>query len=162
MDKSEFEKIFKSHAESIHNYLFFLSGNTVLAKDLTQDTFLKIWDKRDEIQVSRVKGLLFSIAKNLYLDNHKHQKVKYKYWSSYVEKYEQEDPEFLLVKKEFHNILLNAIESLPEGPRIVFLMSRIEKLKYKEIAQRLNLSVKAVEKRMSIALRTLHHLHKKI
>ena len=54
--------------------------------------------------------------------------------------------------REFENYLNQVLESIPEHERVVFLMNRIEQLKYKEIAERLNISVKAVEKRMSKAL----------
>jgi len=64
-------------------------------------------------------------------------------------------PQFELEEKEFEEQLNNSISALPEGCREVFLMNRIDKLKYTEIAERLELSVKAVEKRMSKAISIL-------
>ncbi|MDI3526002.1 MAG: hypothetical protein PWR03_185, partial [Tenuifilum sp.] len=57
--------------------------------------------------------------------------------------------------EQFNQQLQDAIASIPEGPREVFLMSRIDELSYHEIAERLGLSVKAIEKRMSVALKVL-------
>ena len=66
-----------------------------------------------------------------------------------------ENPEFLLEEKEFMDKLQNAISDLKEGQREVFLLSRIDKKTYKEIAEMLSISVKTVEKRMTLALKQL-------
>ena len=63
-----------------------------------------------------------------------------------------ESPEFLLEEKEFMVKLKKVIADLPEKQREVFLLSRIDKKKYSEISEMLDISVKAVEKRMSQAL----------
>jgi RNA polymerase sigma-70 factor (ECF subfamily) len=58
-------------------------------------------------------------------------------------------------EKEFNTKLQSAIESLPEGQKTAFLMNRIDQMTYAEIAEALDISVKAVEKRMHLALKTL-------
>ena len=65
-------------------------------------------------------------------------------------------------EQEFKNQLEKAIEALPENQREVFLMNRIDKMKYREIAEALGISQKAVEKRMHKALLELRKLTKKI
>jgi len=65
-------------------------------------------------------------------------------------------PEFILRMKEYEEKLNGVIGMMTEGSREVFLMNRIEGMKYKEIAERLGISVKAVEKRMSNALKIVH------
>ena len=67
----------------------------------------------------------------------------------------QENPEFLLEHQEFGNKLQRAIDALPEGQKTAFLMNRIDQMTYVEIAEVLEISVKAVEKRMHLALKTL-------
>ena len=64
----------------------------------------------------------------------------------------QESPEFVMLEKEFLEKIEKAIADLPEKQKEVFLLSRIEKKKYREIAEILGISVKAVEKRMHLAL----------
>ena len=68
---------------------------------------------------------------------------------------ENVSPQFSLEEKEFEQKLNDSLKVLPDGCREVFLMNRIDKLKYDEIAQRLDLSVKAIEKRMSKAISIL-------
>jgi len=77
-----------------------------------------------------------------------HQKSK-------VSASDNETPEFVLEEKEFLDKLNKTIADLPEKQRVVFLLNRIDKKKYAEIAEMLDISVKAVEKRMSLALVTL-------
>ena len=74
------------------------------------------------------------------------------YQKGYKHEYVNESPEFILLEKEFLEKLENTIAGLPQKQREVFLLNRIEKKKYKEIAVLLNISVKAVEKRMHSAL----------
>jgi RNA polymerase sigma-70 factor (ECF subfamily) len=63
-----------------------------------------------------------------------------------------ENPEFILEEKQFGNKLLKAIENLNETQRVAFLMHRIDGKKYSEIAEELNIGIKAVEKRIHLAL----------
>lgn len=162
MTEVDFKNLYNEYSKSIFNYLFFLSGDESLSKDLTQDTFLKIWERRDEIQMQSVKGLLFTISKRLYLDKQKRKKVRFEFWRGKKTKHLSMDPQHQLEEKEFYELLINSIEKLPPDQKEVFLMNRIEKLKYREIAERLGISVKTVEKRMSKALRTMHKIHTNI
>jgi len=66
------------------------------------------------------------------------------------------NPESQLEEKEFHQKLVHSIEQLNENERLVFMMSRLEDLSYKEIANQLSTSQKTVEKRMHSALKFLH------
>ena len=123
-----------------------------LAEDLTQDAFMILWTKRDTIDPEKVKSYLFTIANNLFLNNVKHQKVVLRFNQQPVNTVSRETPQYMMETEEFKASLERAIAELPEKNRIVFLMNRIDKMTYKDIAERLGLSVKAVEKRMTKAL----------
>jgi RNA polymerase sigma-70 factor (ECF subfamily) len=88
----------------------------------------------------------------MFLNDIKHQKVVQNYRKHNENKSTNESPEFIMLEKEFMEKLESTIDNLPEKQREVFLMNRIEKMKYKEIALHLDISVKAVEKRMHQAL----------
>lgn len=133
-----------------------------LAEDLTQDAFMILWTKRDTIDPEKVKSYLFTIANNLFLNNVKHQKVVMRFNQQPVKTVSAETPQHIIETQEFKESLERAIANLPDKNRIVFLMNRIDKLTYKEIADRLGLSVKAVEKRMTKALQTLRKINPKI
>ena len=155
LSEKEFKEAFDQYFEAIRNYIYFLSSKVDLAEDLAQDTFIKLWDTRDKIVKKTIKSYLYAIARNLTINHLKREKLKYTFVSQQDKNPFSESPEYVLLEKEFKQKLENALAELPEGNREVFLMNRIEGLKYAEIAERIGLSVKAVEKRMSKAIRIL-------
>jgi RNA polymerase sigma-70 factor (ECF subfamily) len=150
-----FERIYKTYAKAIKRFIYFKSGNMELAEDVLQDTFIKLWSNCDNVIYSKVKSYLFTVANNLFLNTVKHEAIVRKHQIHLVKESTNESPEFLMLEKEFLEKLENAIAALPEKQREAFLLNRIEKKKYKEIAEQLNISVKAVEKRMHLALKIL-------
>jgi RNA polymerase sigma-70 factor (family 1) len=152
--KNDLKEIYEAYFESLRGFLYYKTGNIDLAEDLVQEVFIKVWEKRDEIRKETLKSLLYTIANNLMINHYNHQKVVIKHQgeASKEMKMEQVSPQFSLEEKEFEKKLNDSISALPDGCREVFLMNRIDKLKYEEIAARLELSVKAIEKRMSKAI----------
>jgi len=155
MELSDFKKVFDLHYDSVRNFLYYKLGDIELAEDLVQEVFLKTWEKRDSIQLETVQNLLFTIAKHLAINHIKSAKVRFEFELKDHERPANESADFDIEKDEFALKLEKAIADLPDNQRVVFLMNRIEELTYKEIAERLELSVKAVEKRMHEALEQL-------
>ena len=135
--------------------MFYRSGDEDLATDIAQDTFLRIWEKQIEIQPKTIKALLFKIASDLFISRYRHEKVAFNFFNNFQPSEKSLTPEDELNYNELKNAYEAALKSMPEKQRVVFLMNRIEELKYKEIADQLGLSVKAIEKRMSQALEHL-------
>jgi RNA polymerase sigma-70 factor (family 1) len=150
-----FKTIFDEHYELIRNYLYYLSSDIDVAEDLVQDVFMKLWEKRDSINDQTVKPLLYKIARNLYFNMYKRNSIDLKFVNSAVRGTENESPEYILEMKEFDVKLQKALSDLPEHCRTIFLMSRMDEMKYQEIADSFNISVKAVEKQISKALKLL-------
>ena len=153
-NKNDLREVYDLYFESLRGFLYYKTGNIELAEDLVQEVFIKVWEKRATIKKETVKSLLFTMANNLMINHFKHQQVVSSHQSDVVaqNKSEYSSPQFVLEEKEFEKKLNEVINALPEGSREVFLMNRIDKLKYDEIAERLDLSVKAIEKRMSKAI----------
>ncbi|MEM9340699.1 MAG: RNA polymerase sigma-70 factor, partial [Bacteroidota bacterium] len=153
--KDDLKTVYDQYFESIRGFLYYKTRDIDLSEDLVQEVFIKVWEKRDQIKVDTVKSLLYTIANNLMINHFKHQQVVGTHQNEVVSqnRTEYSSPQFLLEEKEFEEKLNRVIEAMPDGCREVFLMNRIDKLKYDEIALRLGLSVKAIEKRMSKALR---------
>ena len=150
-----FENIFNSYAKDVKRFVYFKTKDADLTEDLVQDAFVKLWDECKNVKFDTVKNYLFTIANNLFLNIIKHNKVIDKHQKGYVHETSNESPEFLYIEQEYLEKLEKAIANLSEKQREVFLLSRIEKKKYKEIAEKLNISVKAVEKRMHTAVKAL-------
>lgn len=152
MTLGQFKEIFDQYYTPIKNFLYYKCGDVALAEDLTQDVFMKVWDKREEINQETVKSYLYTIANNMLLNKLRHSKVVMNFAEKNKDKHNEQSPHYALEEKEFKAELEKTIGDMSEKQREVFLMNRIDELTYKEIAERLELSVKAVEKRMHGAL----------
>jgi RNA polymerase sigma-70 factor (family 1) len=152
LEKEEFKTLFESHFEDVRRYVFYRSGDDEIATDVAQDTFMRIWEKQMTIDPKTVKGLLFKIAGDLYITHYRKKQVTFNFFNTFQPSNKSTTPEDELNFKELKKAYDTALKTMPEKQRTVFLMNRIDELKYKEIADHLGLSVKAIEKRMSQAL----------
>jgi len=159
INQVEFDQIFMDWYYPVRNFIYYKTGEMQAAEDIAQDTFLKLWEKKDSIKPETVKPLLYKIANNLFLNTIERGKVNLRFITENPERGFASSPDFELEMKEFDARLQVAISELDEKNRVVFLMNRIDDMTYSEIAQNLQLSVKAVEKRMSKAIA---HLKKKL
>lgn len=128
------------------------------AEDVVQDVFLLLWEKREvlDIQVSLV-SYLFSLVKNRSLDYLRHKVVAEEYRQELTFKLSAlEQLNYTFTSEEdIEQAVTKAIDKLPERCREIFLKSRIEGMKYREIADELDISMNTVENQMSIALKKL-------
>ncbi len=150
-----FREVYDAQYDGIRNFAYFKTGDAQMADDVVQDTFLKLWSLRDKVRKETVKALLYTIAGNIIKNKFKHRQVVYKFSRLIPSDPVSESADSNLISTEFQQKLEKAIADIPENARVVFLMSRIEGLNYNEIADRLNLGIKAIEKRMSEALKVL-------
>lgn len=148
-----FRQLYLKYAKDIRQFLFFKTQNIEQAEDIMQDAFVKLWDNCNNVNFSKVKSYLFTTANHMFINQFRHNKVVRNYENQSSGKGKNiENPEFIAIEKEFLDKINKTIASLPEKQREVFVMNRMEKKKYKEIAKFLDISVKAVEKRMHQAL----------
>lgn len=161
-EESIFKSIFISHSKGLRNFLYYKTGDLQRSEDLVQEAFVKLWESCASVPFAKAKPFLFKVANNLMLNQVKHDKVVLKFRQKPTSDKNIESPEFILEEKEFSDRIQQAINGLTEGQRTVFLMNRIDKKKYREIAEELNISVKAVEKRMHLALKALLKITHKI
>jgi len=153
--KEQFKILFDLYFDDIRRYLYYRCGDTTVSTDLAQDTFMRVWEKQMDLQPEKDTGLLYKIAGDLFVSHMRREKLRRE---APVEiRFEQRDssPEDELQYSELKEKYEKVLMKLPENQRVVFLMSRTEELTYQEIATRLSISVKAVEKRMSGALSRL-------
>lgn len=155
-DELFFSTFFKNNIKALRNFLFYKFGNLEHAEDVAQEAFVKLWQNCASVPLEKAKSYIYTIANNSSLNKIAHQKVVLKYEKNFsgLDK-TNENPEYILEEKQFQAKLLKAIENLNEKQRIAFLMHRIDEKKYSEIALALNISVKAVEKRIHLALVSL-------
>lgn len=152
MTQQFFKEIFDNHFDTVRNYIYYRSGDTELATDIAQDAFLKVWEKQIDVSNMNFVGLLCKIAKDILITSYRKQRVDAKFRMNIQPIVNNQSPDEKLQFNELRNKYESALTELPEKQRIVFLMSRIDNMTYKEIAEANSISIKAVEKRMKNAL----------
>ncbi|MBL4706303.1 MAG: sigma-70 family RNA polymerase sigma factor [Flavobacteriales bacterium] len=155
MTKEEFQYCFNTYFDPIRNYIYYRCGNEDLATDIVQETFMKLWTKQLQFDKKGIKSLLYKMASDHFISTYRKSKLEEKYRVALDPKVDELDPESVYEFEELKSKYEKALIALPENQKVVFLMSRMEGLTYKEMAERLSLSVKAVEKRMNLALEKL-------
>lgn len=136
------------------------------AENLVQDLFVALWERKETLSaVENINAYIYRLTKNKCLDHLKHKQVKEKFAAGIQSQFEQEttlkmqsleafDVE-LASEEKVEQVVTKAIDALPARCREIFLLSRYEGLKYREISEKLNISVNTVETQMCIALKKL-------
>ncbi|TPN86963.1 RNA polymerase sigma factor [Aquimarina algicola] len=154
-EEKVYEQLYRDHAEKIYFYLYYKFGDSEKARDIVQDSFAKLWINCSKIVIKAAKSFLYKVANNSSINELRQQKSFLKYQNTNQKTITNESPEYQMEEKEFMERLNIAIGNLKSRQREVFLMSRMEKKTYKEIAEISGITVKAVEKRMQLALLNL-------
>lgn len=166
-DETAFTTLFHHYRDKIYTVAFKLSGSPTLAEEAVQDVFVKIWLKRtDLVQVQNFKAYLYTTVQNTMYKTLKRLALNHK--KMVMVGAEQapfaDDPELQLMQKDFHSILQNAIEKLPNQQKQVYKLVREKGLKRAEVANLLNLRPETVKFHLSKAVKNLRsycqiHLH---
>lgn len=155
MTKEEFKYLFDNHFDPVRKYLVYRGAEIDEASDLAQDVFLRLWEKQIVIETKGIRSLLYKMAGDMFISKYRRSKLEKNYLKSIDDDITYISPEEELKHKELFINYQKALARLSEKQRVVFLMSRMEGLKYHEIAEHLNISIKAVEKRMTLTLNFL-------
>lgn len=160
LEADVFEQVFKESFKKLFAYAYILLREESQAEDIVQQVFYKLWLKKDTIQIRQsLQAYLYQAVYNESMNYLKHQKVKnaHREYMSRTSTSEQSSAAQQLAAKELQAKITAALARLPGQCRTVFQLSRFEALKYREIAEKLNLSVKTVENHMGKALKLLRH-----
>ena len=154
MTAKDFKMIYDTHFDDLRRYLIFRSGDQDLSVDIAQNVFMKVWTKKIEIASGNIKSLLFKMATDEFISHIRKKKVEKEYIENVNLKLirEPDNNDDLFEKKV---LFQKALNQLPEKQKTALLMNKMQGLTYKEIAEVLNLSQKAIEKRIGLALKAL-------
>ena len=157
-EEKQLEIIFKENFQRLYGYAYTIVKNELVAEEMVQNVFLRIWEKRDVTNITAsATAYLYKSVYHECLNHLRHRKVQESFLS-----YASRSQEFYspaasekVQLSELQQELQQALNELPEQCRTIFQMSRFEELKYREIADRLHLSVKTVENQIGKALKIL-------
>ncbi|MDX1350323.1 MAG: RNA polymerase sigma-70 factor [Putridiphycobacter sp.] len=158
MDITTFEKLFKSYYAELCSFANTYLQDVDASEEIVQSLFVKLWEQ-NSLQVNHdyKKAFFYTAVKNACLNQIKHIAIRETYKKHNEREMEAEnyDPSEALEASELEDKIRESIDKLPEGRRKIFIMSRYEGLKYKEIADHLKISIKTVENQMGSALKQL-------
>lgn len=152
-----FEQVYKNYFKGLYAYALSIIRDREMAEEITQQVFFKLWERRETIQIKEsARAYLYQSVYHDSMNYLKHLKVRDTH-SKYAMLQESQENTTLqnLEAKELENRLSLALNQLPEVCRTVFQLCRFEEMKYKEIAEKLNMPLKTVENQMGKALRLL-------
>lgn len=145
-----FSKLFDLYHQKLGTYIYRITDNAELAEEVVQDVFLKIWTSRKALEkVQNFNAYLFTISKNHALNCLRQQSKEWLLQKEWFVENTTLTKDFGTV--QYYNLLDKAIDRLPKQQQKIYLLSRHERLKYAEIATKLNLSKETVKKYLKIA-----------
>jgi RNA polymerase sigma-70 factor (ECF subfamily) len=157
-DKDAYTVIYDRYKNLLYNHAYKKLGNPEEVKDVLQELFTNLWNKRADIPVAiNLSAYLYVGIRNRVLNLLSHKEVENKYLSSIQRFAPQEDhsTDLAIREKELADLIQKEIDQLPPRMREVFLLSRKENLSHQEIAGQLSISEQTVAKQVTNALRIL-------
>lgn len=158
-DKHAFEVLFKAYYKDLVLFGGSILQDRFLIEDIVQTVFLRLWNTHKELEIkTSLKSYLLTAVRNSCLDEIRHTEIVREYREAVPKLHQLEDydADNYILYSDLAEHLEQAIEKLPEQYARVFRMSRLEGIKYKDIANQLNISERTVEVWISKSLDMLH------
>ncbi len=138
-----FGELYKKHAPDVYHFALYLSGERGEAEDITSETFVRAWTSPEPIRMATVKGYLFAIARNLFLQG---LRKKSRHVALDEELRDpQASPYAHAEQKAELGAVLAGLQKLPEIDRAALVMRAFDDMPYEEIARALGISLAAVK-----------------
>lgn len=155
-DVEAFRKIYETFCDPLYRFAYSYLKDEFESEEIVQDVFLKVWEKRAEVDVQKsFKSYLYRITVNKVFNALKHRVVRQKYEQQAMrsDQHTEETPESSIQFNELNEKLEHLLNELPEQQRTIFVMSRWKGMSNAEIADQLNLSIRTVENQIYRATR---------
>ena len=136
---TDIESLYERYAPDVRRFVLFLSGDPVMADEITSDTFVCAWQMRERIRQPTVKSYLFAIARNLYRDMQRRQERHAKLDEHMTDK--RISAQAHMEQTAEVRAVLAALQQLPEMDRTALLMRALDEMPYEEIAEALGIPV---------------------
>ncbi|MBZ4190930.1 RNA polymerase sigma-70 factor [Niabella beijingensis] len=154
-DSAQYKRVFDLHYEELYGYACSILRSEVYVEDIVQNIFIRLWQTRDTVRMGSVRAYLYTAVRNECFNHLKHKNVRVAHAQSVLAAGEGTTHHFRAEEKELQNKIQELVSRLPEKCAMVFYMCRQLGLSYKEVAEKLEISVKTVENQMTKALKFL-------
>jgi RNA polymerase sigma factor (sigma-70 family) len=164
-EASAFEEILAQHWSGVALFAARLLNDREAARDVAQETFIRLWIGRMRWHAAFLRPLLYRVARNLVADELRKRSVRARWEGSLSEPHEEADPEDFSHEQELHAHVARAVEALAPRRRQALTLAFLHELPYKEVAAVMGISVATVRNSISTALSDLrgslapHHRH---
>lgn len=155
----EFNDLFNLHYEELCRIVMPIVQDKAVAEDIVQDIFVKLWIRRDELEINTtIKGYLYKSAVYRALDHLRKIKNTNKVNEElrYSANNQHNNTDEKIREKEVAEAINKGMDQMSDNMKIIFQLSRFSGLKNREIAEELNISIKTVESNMGKALKIMH------
>ena len=154
-----FEDIFAQYWVKLYAFSFKMTSNRELSKNIVQNIFIDLWERRNEVQINNLENYLFQSVKFQVFNHYRNQKMNREILQDKFDDYVLENHE--IINHDLLNKLDKSLDKLPEKRGIILRMNKIQNLPIEEIALQLNLSKQTVKNQLSQAFKQLKaDLHK--
>jgi RNA polymerase sigma-70 factor, ECF subfamily len=155
-DDEAFREIFHAYYEGLCTYAFTLLRDMDDAEDVVQSMFIKIWEKRQTLNITHtIKSYLYKAVYHQCVNQFDHRAVRVKFQERVTIEKKQGVQQPEVFPHELEERIVSVIKTLPKQCRTIFMMSRYQEMKYAEIAKELDISVNTIENQISKALKIL-------
>ena len=158
-DEIAFRHLYEIFTPGLLRFSFSFLKKKELSEEVVADVFFNVWILRSKLQnIENIKAYLFTSARNTalnYLDKEKRHKAIQLDDLSVPLQIDEICPESELISKELKEAIGRAIDHLPERCKLIYSLAKIEQLKYKEISQILDISVKTIDHQLTIAIKKI-------
>lgn len=158
--EQQIKELFDNHFHNLVFHSFKITNDYSQSEEIVQDVFVKIWQNFEQCRlISDFKSYLYKAVHNSSINYLRHLKIRQKYNEeiSYTFNEAEKSAEETIAENEKYNRIHRAINKLPDNWKEAIVLSKYDKLKYHEIADRMNISQKTVEKYISKALQFLRN-----
>ena len=153
---TDFETLYRRYAPDVFRFAHYLSGDRAEAEDITSETFVRAWTSPEPIEMSTVKGYLFTIARNLHLRRMSRRSRQVGLMPDTPDP--RAGPLRQVESKAELRAVMDGLQRLPEVDRAALLMRALEEMPYEEIARALSISLAAVKVKIHRARLALSHI----
>ncbi|MBO9570924.1 MAG: RNA polymerase sigma-70 factor, partial [Chitinophagaceae bacterium] len=154
-DEQAFSHIYDRYWKSLYVTANNILQNPTAAQDIVQEVFTSLWQRRNIAEIDNLKSYLYQATRFQVFKAIREEKNDHAFYNRLkivTQELFHEDP---IVFRDLQHLIDNSIDSLPDDQKEIFMLSRTDGLTYAQIAERKNISVKTVEKKMSLALKHL-------
>lgn len=159
-NQDAFEKLFHSYYDRLRRFAFFYLKDKIQSEEIVEELFIHLWEKRGQLHIGNLELYLFASVKNRSINALKKNRYIFlplaDFESSLIAEGQQPDRQVLHAESEQE--VLKLLGYLPEKRRLIFVLSRIDGLKYQEIAQLMQISIRTVEDQVFKAVKILREL----